>query len=167
MKTHQAIVVGALSIGVAVSGWAAAKAQQPSRAAGIFTEAQATAGQAAYAQSCAGCHGRTLTGAAEAPPLAGIPFMDSWGSRTIQELFALIRTSMPPESPNSLGDDTYAQIVAFLLRANGAQSASTAITPNTSVPIASIATGEMPAGLFASTDAGRGGRGRGGRGAGR
>ena len=91
MKTHQAIVVGAFSIGVAVSGWSAAKAQQPSRAAGPFTEAQATAGQAAYAQSCAACHGRTLTGAAEAPPLAGTAFMDSWGTRTTQELFGLIR----------------------------------------------------------------------------
>jgi alcohol dehydrogenase (cytochrome c) len=164
MKTHQAIVVGAFSIAAAVSGWSAAKAQ-PARAAGPFTEAQATAGQAAYAQSCAVCHGRTLTGAAEAPPLVGATFMDSWGTHSTQELFTSIRTSMPPENPNGLGQDTYAQIVAFLLRANGAQSGSTAITPDTSVPIASVATGEVPAGLLASTDAGRGGRG--GRGGGR
>ena len=96
---------------------------------------------------------RTLTGAGEAPPLVGAAFMDSWGTHTTQELFTSIRTSMPPENPNGLGQDTYAQIVAFLLRANGAQSGSTAFTPNTSVPIASIATGEMPAGLLASTDA--------------
>ena len=91
MKTHQAIVVGAFSIAAAVSGWSAAKAQ-PARAAGPFTEAQATAGQAAYAQSCAVCHGRTLTGGGEAPPLVGAAFMDSWGTHSTQELFTSIRS---------------------------------------------------------------------------
>ena len=37
---------------------------------GVFSDAQATRGQALYAQRCAGCHGPTL-GGAQAPPLTG------------------------------------------------------------------------------------------------
>ena len=57
---------------------------------------------------------------------------------------------MPPENPNGLSADTYASIVAFLLKANGAQAGSSAFTPATNVPIASIANGQMPAGLTAA-----------------
>jgi hypothetical protein len=58
--------------------------------------------------------------------------------------------------------------VAFLLKANGAQAASSAFTPETDVLIASIPIGQMPARLTPAGCAqarrarGRGGRGRGG-----
>ena len=57
---------------------------------------------------------------------------------------------MPPENPNGLSADTYASIVAFLLKANGAQAGSSAFTTATSVPIASIANGQMPPSLTAA-----------------
>ena len=60
--------------------------------------------------------------------------MDTWGPHTTQELFTRIRESMPPENPNGLSADTYASIVAFLLKANGAQAGSSAFTHATSVP---------------------------------
>ncbi|MEO5740584.1 MAG: PQQ-binding-like beta-propeller repeat protein [Vicinamibacterales bacterium] len=144
-------------------GWSAARAQQGA----TYTDQQAAAGQAAYAQSCGGCHGSTLSGGGEAPPLAGSVFMDTWGPHTTRELFTRIRESMPPENPNGLSADTYASIVAFLLKANGAQAGARAFTLETSVPIASIANGRTPAGLTAGGAApARGGRGRGGRGRG-
>src|SRR5207244_3407194 len=60
---------------------------------------------------------------------------------------------------------TYASIVAFLLKANGAQPGPNAFTPTTNVSIGSVATGVMPAGLNAAAGAqGAAGRGRGGRG---
>ena len=90
--------------------------------------------------------------------------MDTWGPHTTQELFTRIRESMPPENPNGLSADTYASIVAFLLKANGAQAGSSAFTPETSVAIASIANGQMPASLTAAAAAPARGRGRGGRG---
>src|SRR5947207_11105364 len=155
----------------AAAGWwsAAARAQQPAAPA-PYTEQQAAAGQAAYAQSCAGCHGRTLAGAGEAPPLTGAAFMGSWGSQTTGELFNRIRLSMPPENPNGLSSDTYASIVAFLLKANGAQAGPNAFTPATNVSIGSVATGVTPVGLNAAAAAQGAvarGRGRGGRGRGR
>src|SRR4030095_7304077 len=122
---------------------------------------------AAYTQSCGACHGRTLTGGGEAPALAGSTFMASWGPHSTQELFTRIRTSMPPENPNSLSAHTYASIVAFMLKANGAQPGAGAYTPQTTVQIASVANGQAPAALFAAAAGqGRGGGGRGGRGRG-
>ena len=141
-KTRYGLALAIIAIGAIVGGWSAAtRAQQTA----TYTEQQAVAGQAAYAQSCGGCHGKTLSGGGEAPPLAGTPFMDTWGPHTTQELFTRIRASMPPENPNGLTADAYASIVAFLLKANGAQAGSSAFAPETSVRIASIANGQMPA----------------------
>ena len=50
--------------------------------------------------------------------------MNTWGTYTTQVLFTRIRESMPPENPNGLSADTYASIIAFLLKANGAQAGS-------------------------------------------
>lgn len=163
-RTRYGVALAIIAIAGTVGGWSAAtRAQQGA----TYTGQQAAAGQAAYAQSCAGCHGSTLSGGGEAPPLAGGVFMDSWGSHTTQELFTRTRVSMPPENPNGLSADTYASIVAFLLKANGAPAGSSALTPETNVPIASIANGQAPAGLTAAAaEPARGGRGRGGRGRG-
>jgi alcohol dehydrogenase (cytochrome c) len=137
---------------------------QQTLSAGPFTEEQAGIGQAAYARSCASCHGNSLAGGSEAPALTGVPFVDSWGRRTTQELYNDIRLAMPPENPNGLSSDTYTAIVAFLLKANGGQPGTSPLTPQTSVTIGSVATGRMPAGPTASATGGRG-QGRGGRGA--
>jgi alcohol dehydrogenase (cytochrome c) len=156
------VVLAVVAVAASVGGWSAATRAQQQGA--TYTDQQAAAGQAAYAQSCAACHGRTLSGGGEAPALAGSAFMDTWSSHTTQEFLTRIRESMPPDNPNGLPADTYSSIVAFLLKANGARESSSAFTSGTSVPIASVATGEVPAGLLASSDAGRGGRGRGGAG---
>jgi alcohol dehydrogenase (cytochrome c) len=171
MFTHKnTLMLAAVSVAAAIGVWSGgARAQQGVPSAGPFTDAQAAAGQTAYVQSCVSCHGSTLAGGGEAPPLAGTAFIDSWSQRTTRELLDLIRQTMPPDNPNGLSGDTYAAIVAFLLRANGAQPGATALTAQTNVPIASVANGQTPAGLIGSTPAGRGGRagrGRGGRGRG-
>ena len=133
------VALAIFAIAGTVGGWpGATRAQQRAP----YTDQQAAAGQAAYAQSCGGCHGRTLSGAGEAPPLAGSAFMASWGSRTTGELFTRMRASMPPENANGLPVDAYASLVAFLLKANGAQAGSSAFTPETNIPIASIANGQ-------------------------
>ncbi|MCM3878702.1 MAG: PQQ-binding-like beta-propeller repeat protein [Vicinamibacterales bacterium] len=167
MKTRYGVALTVIAIAGTFSGWSAATRAQQSAP---YTDQQATVGQAAYTQSCAACHGRTLSGGGEAPALAGATFMSSWGPHTTQELFTRIRTSMPPENPNSLSADSYASIVAFILKANGAQAGSSALTPETNIAIVSVANGQMPAGLTAAAAApaaqGRGGRGRGGRGRG-
>jgi len=148
----------------AIVFWIAAAQAQKAPAAGPFSDAQAGAGQTAYAQNCASCHGNSLAGSGEAPALTGSGFIGSWGRRTTDELYNQIRASMPPDNPNSLGADTYAAITAFLLKANGSQPGTSPLTTATAVTIGSVANGQMPAGLITPGRGGRGGRGGGGRG---
>jgi mono/diheme cytochrome c family protein len=140
---------------IAIGFWIASARAQQTLAVGPFTDAQASAGQAAYAQSCASCHANSLAGSGEAPALAGSAFVDSWGGRTTQELYNEIRLAMPPENPNTLGPDTYAAIVAFLLEANGAQAGTSPLTADTAVTIRLVATGRTPVAAAGAVDAGR------------
>jgi PQQ-dependent dehydrogenase (s-GDH family) len=86
-----------------------------------FTAQQAAAGKAAYNSDCAVCHGSTMTNGTFAPPLAGEYFRNAWSGRTLGALYEHART-MPPASPGSLSDITYADILAFVLETNGFQA---------------------------------------------
>ena len=84
-----------------------------------YTIKQAAAGKLSYDKNCASCHGQTLSDGEFAPPLKGESFMQSWGGKTLDKLFIKTATSMPTAAPNSLGDKTYADILAYLLQSNG------------------------------------------------
>jgi alcohol dehydrogenase (cytochrome c) len=90
-----------------------------------FTTAQATEGQSAYAQNCAGCHGPSLDDGEFAPPVKGTAFSQQWGGKSVSELFTYIRTKMPPSNAGGLGDETYRQIAAFILQSNGVSLTAT------------------------------------------
>jgi alcohol dehydrogenase (cytochrome c) len=91
------------------------------RGAATFTAAQVAAGKDAYAKTCASCHGANLGGSEFASSLRGASFNLNWSGKTVEDLFTFINTRMPPAGPGSLGPQTNAQIVAFLLQQNGAQ----------------------------------------------
>ncbi|HEX4595361.1 MAG TPA: PQQ-binding-like beta-propeller repeat protein [Bryobacteraceae bacterium] len=131
-------------------------------ATGPFTAAQAASGRAAYQENCSGCHLPDLAGRNEAPPLAGSNFMNTWGARTTRELLALIQTTMPPGRAGALSPETYAEIGAFILQANGASAGNQSLTANTDVAIRSVATGRTPENL--GQNAGAGVQAAGGRG---
>ncbi|MCY4075207.1 MAG: PQQ-binding-like beta-propeller repeat protein [Acidobacteria bacterium] len=136
----------AVAVAAALGGGvlAPAAAGQPIPA-GVYTEAQAEAGSAAYARDCATCHQANLQGSFEAPPLAGASFLQFWGDLTTRDLFDRIRLSMPPERPGALGDEAYVDIVAYLLRANGAAAGETPLDAGTAATLASVAGGPAPA----------------------
>ena len=102
-------------------------AQTPSTAATSageaprFTAEQAAAGKSAYNSNCAVCHGSTMTNGTFAPPLAGEYFRTTWSGHSVRSLYDRAK-SMPPASPASLGEDTYASIVAYVLQTNGAKA---------------------------------------------
>lgn len=83
-----------------------------------FTEEQAAAGSAAYARYCASCHGANLRQLPDAL-LLGREFVAKWQNRAASELVSQTRTTMPPEDPDGLSEDTYVAIVAYMLLANG------------------------------------------------
>jgi len=119
---------------------------------GPFTEAQAAAGRASYFANCAGCHLADLRGANEARPLVGPDFMRTWSARSAQELIAFLGVTMPPPpaAPGSLGAQSYVNLAAFLLQANGATAGTGELTAATSATVGSVATGTMSEAFRAS-----------------
>jgi alcohol dehydrogenase (cytochrome c) len=90
----------------------------PAQAVFAFTAEQVQEGLAAYAQSCAACHGADLRTLPTAP-LQGDEFIAKWRTRSTNDLLAQLRTTMPPESPGSLGEDGYLAVMAYILQRNG------------------------------------------------
>jgi len=96
-------------------------AQQQSQQVASYTLAQAAAGEAAYQQQCAACHGDNLEGFELAPSLSGNFFTRRWGGKAVSELAAELRR-MPPEQVDGLDDRVYSNILAYLLQQNGAEA---------------------------------------------
>jgi len=119
--------------------------------AGPFTQVQVDAGRQAFADNCASCHNSDLSGTNDAPQLAGSAFIGAWKGRSTQALYNKISKTMPAGRGGSLDETTYTNIVAYVLRANGATAGTTAYTPATTVAIGSIANGQTPAGLNTAT----------------
>jgi outer membrane protein assembly factor BamB/plastocyanin/cytochrome c5 len=79
---------------------------------------QVNLGKTTYAASCAACHGDNLSGREPAPALAGSGFSARWSGRDALALFDRIRTTMPQGAPNSLSEESYAALVAYILQSN-------------------------------------------------
>ena len=111
-----------LTMGVAMFAAGAAQPSQQAKARtvwdGVYTEEQATRGQAQYLRSCASCHAPDLRGGSTAPSLVEESFSFQWADATVGDLFERIRTLMPSDRPNSLSSQTYRDVVAFILQAN-------------------------------------------------
>lgn len=116
------IGIGALVATLVPSGALRAQGVMPRNIA-TFTRDQAAQGKAAYAKNCASCHGDDLSGGEFAGSLKGVTFSQHWGGKTAEALFTYVSTKMPPASPGGLGDQTYAQIMAYMLEENGVEPA--------------------------------------------
>jgi len=100
----------------------AATAETAAAEAGIpptFTAEQAARGKQAYDNSCVSCHGPDLIAANYGPPLAGAYFDGKWLGVSVADLYTHTHDRMPPSQPGSLPDETYADLVAYILQTNG------------------------------------------------
>ena len=84
----------------------------------VYTAAQATGGAAAYAKSCAACHGASLQGGS-GPALAGAAFMKKWQAKSADDLYYIVSHDMPLGSPGTLKADEALAILALILQKNG------------------------------------------------
>jgi mono/diheme cytochrome c family protein len=91
---------------------------------GAGTAAQMTRGREAYQRACAVCHLDSLAGDAVSPALLGPSFVNRYAGSTVHEMISSIRGSMPQNAPDSLGDQAYVDLAAFLFRVNGAAEGS-------------------------------------------
>jgi mono/diheme cytochrome c family protein len=131
MKIGLTIASLALLLGACI-----ASAQQAGRsvASGVFTAEQAKNGERAYQAQCAACHGADLHSSdAEAPDLTDGAFKYGWQGKTIADRFEQIRSTMPLGKARSLDDQTYIDIVAYILQFNGLPSGNQKLVPD--VPI--------------------------------
>lgn len=121
---------GLLACGVFIL---AAVAQEPARSVwdGVYTPEQAARGQALYNKECAGCHGQSLSGGEEAPPLSGGAFLANWDGLTVGDLFERIRVSMPEGRPGTLGRQQNADILAYILTGNQFPAGKTELNKET------------------------------------
>ena len=85
-----------------------------------FTKEQAERGEAAYDHNCLDCHGSTLdNGEFGGPPLKGGSFSRHWDAANVAALFGFMKAKMPPDRPGQLTDETYADLIAYILGENG------------------------------------------------
>src|SRR5262245_44919624 len=120
-------LAGILAIGAAASG--ADQTPAPIARAALYADAQATAGESLYRQSCAACHGATLAGGS-APALVGAAFEASWSDPrvTLADVFYIARTTMPPRASATLTAQDHAAVFAYILRMNGFPAGDSALT---------------------------------------
>ena len=114
--------------------WAWDAVAQTGPVPGPFTDAQAEAGKAVYEGKCAVCH----ESGGETVRLVSAGFTDAWKTRNTRDLYSRIKTTMPLSNPGSLSDAETAQVVAYILKGNGAKPGTTDFTPATSVAINTI-----------------------------
>src|SRR5262252_9380483 len=94
---------------------------------GVFTADQANRGADAYAANCSSCHAKDLAGQA-GPPLKGELFMDNWREDGVNTLFGYISTRMPQRAAGKLSQQTYLDILAYILSVNMLPAGSTDLT---------------------------------------
>jgi mono/diheme cytochrome c family protein len=85
----------------------------------VFTLAQAGRGETTYRSTCASCHGDSLAGINDAPPLAGPAFHKTWDGNALSSLFNRMSNDMPSDNPGTLTNPQVGELVAFVLKYNG------------------------------------------------
>jgi len=125
---RKAILILAVGFGGAAAG-VVAGAQEIARtvADGVYSEAQAERGAAAYDTACVNCH-RADLGGASAPALKEQRFNQTYAGKDLKTLFTKVATTMPRGAPGSLGESAYLDIVAHLLKENGFGAGSRDLT---------------------------------------
>lgn len=96
-----------------------------------YTTQQAEHGRALYQQHCASCHGSRLNDGQFGAPLKGSFFRSHWRDKTAAELLTFAVTQMPPAQPHSLTEQEHADVLAYLLQANGVAAGSVAFSRET------------------------------------
>ncbi len=93
---------------------------------GVYSAAQAARGQSAYTSRCASCHFDDLS--AYRGTLHGIAFFENFEGDPLGSLFQVTKQTMPRDDPGSLDDQTYLDIIAYILQVNSYPSGSAELT---------------------------------------
>ena len=115
---------------------------------GVYTDPQAARATAAFSQACSNCHTLALQGNR---PLSGEKFWEGFAQKTVGDLLAYVRTSMPNGNGGSLPASTYNDLVALILKSNGFPAGKVELAPDTVAGVQIIpkdGPGELPANVL-------------------
>lgn len=116
---------------LAAAGGATARGQGATTIwSGVYTDVQAARGERSYKAACGRCHSDDLLGDS-GPALVGEPFLQRWNNTTVHDLMTTLRQTMPQDAPDSLGVPGYVDLIAFLLKSNGAPAGSAELASET------------------------------------
>jgi S-disulfanyl-L-cysteine oxidoreductase SoxD len=96
-----------------------APASTRSTMTGVYTAEQATAGENTYGSICTGCH--------NIGSHSGSSFSLKWKGRPVFDLWEIVSEKMPEDDPGSLSPKESAEVVAYLLKANGSPAGKQAL----------------------------------------
>ena len=119
---------------------------------GVYSEAQAQRGGAAYRAACSSCHRGDLSGQNGA--LIGTGFMNRWREDNLNSLFTNIKTTMPRNAAGSLKEEMYIDIVSYILQQNTFPAGESELKPDALKTIQIIGRDgaePLPAGALAQT----------------
>jgi S-disulfanyl-L-cysteine oxidoreductase SoxD len=77
---------------------------------GVYTDNQASRGEAVFKMSCSSCHGPD--------EFKGDAFLGTWDGSTVFDFFSSLQATMPMDNPGSLKPEAYSDVVAYFFRGN-------------------------------------------------
>ena len=112
---------------VATLATVAAQAPRPkpkavTTSSGVYTAAQAARGEQTYMSICVACH--------PAGTYAAAAFRAKWNGQLMSDLYSLVSSTMPKQEPATLEPEEYAQMLAYILRQNGAPAGKEPLPAN-------------------------------------
>ncbi len=141
MQSKITRVFGTIVFLLGISAWTLSAQTASSAGAstrdGVFTVEQSQQGKALYAQQCTKCHGASLEGMGQNPPLSGDDFLNNWQGQTLGDLFTRIRTTMPATKPGSLTPVEVTQLIAYILDSNSFPAGKTELATDP-IPLKTI-----------------------------
>ncbi len=104
-----------------VSSAPVSSAPAPATTPVSYSEDQAARGEKKFEDQCVECHGDDLKGGLNGgPPLRGLAFEEKYANGApASALFGFMSSAMPPQSPGRFSAETYADLMAYVLKRNG------------------------------------------------
>ncbi|MCZ6915354.1 MAG: cytochrome c [Gemmatimonadetes bacterium] len=107
------VLAGCASTGAPAGGAAPTSdlaAPEASSASAFYTSQQASRGDGLFRDNCVSCHSSS--------EFMGASFERRWRNRAVGDIYEFVLYAMPDDNPGGLPEQTYADIVAYMLQMN-------------------------------------------------
>jgi len=152
VTTAHAAAAAVLVTFLAVLAGAVVHAQGRTVWDGAYTDAQAERARATFDGACAHCHTLTPGGNTEGGSLSGDKFWTAFTQKSVGDLLAYMSKNMPNGDGGSLPAQTYDDLVALVLKANGFPAGGAEVTPESVAGVRIIpkdGSSDLPANVLA------------------